>query len=408
MPTPALPGPSPLLLRPFRGVRYAPYRVGDLSAMICPPYDDIGPARVRTLRSRPHHITRLLHTRDPLAVATELERWLLRGVLVRDRHPALYIYQQHSTEGVLQRGVIGILDLPRTGERTVLPHEAVQPQVVKERAVLMAGLRAQPEPLLLTYHSTVPSAAEVIERATRRPPVAIARTGAITHTLWTCTSLGEQAVVAEELAGQQALIADGHHRYAACLGLRDQYGPGPSPWQSCLALLVDTASYPLRLSAIHRIVPGLEAEKAATAAAEVARVRPLPDGPRPPRPGELVLTGGGRAWTVTDPDPRALGEALAGRPAQWRDVPAAVTDDLLLAHTWSVQDLPGAVRHVHGADEAAAAVAGPGSGTAVLLPAMTETAVRQMAGSGVLLPRKSTSFGPKPAVGLVLRVLDGQ
>ncbi|MDK9494459.1 hypothetical protein QEZ40_000337 [Streptomyces katrae] len=78
---------------------------------------------------------------------------------------------------------------------------------------------------------------------------------------------------------------------------------------------------------------------------------------------------------------------------------------MLIGHAWSVPDLPGTVEHVHGIDRAAAAVAVAGSGTAVLLPAVTEDAVRELAAQGVTLPRKSTSFGPKPAAGLAVRLL---
>jgi uncharacterized protein (DUF1015 family) len=50
-------------------------------------------------------------------------------------------------------------------------------------------------------------------------------------------------------------------------------------------------------------------------------------------------------------------------------------------------------------------VAGPDSGSALLLPAISEDTVWELAGAGVRLPRKSTSFGPKPAAGLAMRVL---
>jgi len=155
------------------------------------------------------------------------------------------------------------------------------------------------------------------------------------------------------------------------------------------------------------VIPGLDPDKAVSAVREVTRVRPLPDGVRPPGPGELILVGARRAWTVTEPEPGALREALTGCPPQWSTLPAAVSDQLLLAATWSVPDLPGAVRYVHSARQAVAEVAGPQSGVALLLPAVTEGLVRELAGAGVLLPRKSTSFGPKPAAGLVLRVRGG-
>ncbi|MFJ5726706.1 DUF1015 domain-containing protein [Streptomyces paradoxus] len=168
-------------------------------------------------------------------------------------------------------------------------------------------------------------------------------------------------------------------------------------------MLVDTATYPLRISAIHRVMPALEPGKAAVAASEVARVVPLPGGPRPPEPGELILAGGGRAWAITDPDPRALQEALADHPGQWARVPAAVSDHLLLRRVWSVPDLPGALSYAHDIRQATAAVSA--SGSALLLPAISEETVWDLAGAGVLLPRKSTSFWPKPAAGLAMRVL---
>ncbi len=43
--------------------------------------------------------------------------------------------------------------------------------------------------------------------------------------------------------------------------------------------------------------------------------------------------------------------------------------------------------------------------TAVLMHPVREEVVRDLARQGVTMPRKSTSFGPKPATGLVLRSL---
>jgi hypothetical protein len=153
MPTPALPHPTGLQLRPFQAVRYHPAQASDLSNVICPPYDDIGPVRACSLRVRPHHIARLLYAHDPLTAAGQLDRWRQRGVLVRDARPAIYVYQQQRGARILQRGLIGELSLDRGTTGPVLPHEDVQPHVVTQRAGSMAALRAQLEPLLLTYRS---------------------------------------------------------------------------------------------------------------------------------------------------------------------------------------------------------------------------------------------------------------
>ncbi|MGN9761942.1 DUF1015 family protein [Streptomyces sp. SD31] len=403
MPAPVVPHPkpTPLQLRPFRAVRYDADRVGDPSELLARPYDDPDPARVRARRRHPHHVTRLLYADVPQGAARELGRWLRRGVLRRDEQPALYVYQQQRGARILQRGLIGDLLLPRQAGQ-LLPHEDVSAHVVRQRAAHMSGLRAQLEPLLLAHRGTESTTAQLVDHVTRRTPVAVARIGRITHTLWACDDPAELAPLARGLSVRQALIADGHHRHAACLQLS---GGAAGPWASSLALLVDTATYPLRLSAIHRVLPALEPDKAARNAAEVARVLRLPGGPRPPEPGELILTGGGEAWSITEPDPRALREALADHPSQWAQLPAGVSDHLLLRHAWSVPDLPGAVTYLHDIRQTTAAVSAPGSGSALLLPPISQDTVWGLAGAGVLLPRKSTSFGPKPTAGLVMRVL---
>ncbi|MFD9903002.1 DUF1015 family protein [Streptomyces sp. NPDC059063] len=400
----APPGPAGLDLRPFRAVRYNPEHVGDLSGVICPPYDDLPPAHARSLRVRPHHVSRLLYADDPRAALGQLRRWLGRGVLRRDDTPALYLYEQRDDRQVVQRGLIGELRLPAA---PLLPHEAVRPHEVRRHAALMAGLRAQLEPLLIACRPADRTLSDLADRLVRRPPHAVARTGRVTHRLWACTDPSAQQALVRGLAAGPALIADGHHRHAAARQLVDGDRPEFTGFfGGALALVVDTVAHPLRLTAIHRVLPGLDAAKAAVAAADVARVRRLPDGPRQPRPGELVLTGGGRAWAVTDIEPRALSEALAGQPEPWHRLPVAAADHLLIGRALAVPDLPGAIRHVHGVERAIAAVAPPDGGTALLLPPLGEPTVWEVAAQGVLLPRKSTAFGPKPASGLALRVAE--
>jgi hypothetical protein len=185
MPAPVipLPKPTPLPLRPFRAVRYDAHRVGDPSELLAPPYDDLDPARVRALRRHPHHVARLLYADAPQDAAREPRRWLRRGVLRRDERPTLYVYQQRRGARILPRGVIGDLLLPRRPGQ-LLPHEDVSAHVVRQRATHMSGLRAQLEPLLLAHRGMESATARLVDHVTRRTPVALARIGQITHTLW--------------------------------------------------------------------------------------------------------------------------------------------------------------------------------------------------------------------------------
>ena len=98
------------------------------------------------------------------------------------------------------------------------------------------------------------------------------------HQLWALTDPAEHAAVAADLAARTALIADGHHRYAAYLKLQDQErgaGRGDGPWDYGLAFLVDSAAYPPRIGAIHRVIPGLTPGRAAEMAKGAMRVERL-------------------------------------------------------------------------------------------------------------------------------------
>lgn len=96
----------------------------------------------------------------------------------------------------------------------------------------------------------------------------------------------------------------------------------------------------------------------------------------------------------------------ADRPTAWRTLDATVLHATLLDHLWNVpEDDPSRIAYIH---DTAATVekAERDGGTAVLLHPVREEVVRDLARQGVTMPRKSTSFGPKPASGLVLRALD--
>ncbi|MBQ0987634.1 DUF1015 domain-containing protein [Streptomyces sp. F63] len=435
-----------LRLSPFRGLRYAPERVSSLAAVTSPPYDVVvRPDGLRHLETAdPYNIVRLIlpHGDSPAVchrrAGETLRRWRAEGVLRADPEPALYVYEQYG-EGLLQRGLIGALRLSPPGDRVVLPHEDVMPDVVADRTALMRATAANLEPLLLTYRSDETEdghgphgATAVIERAVRRTPLLTTTTeDGRRHRLWAVTDPAELTEVDADLGRRQALIADGHHRWATYLRLREEQ-PAPGPWDSGLVLLVDTARHPLRVRAIHRLLPRLPLPEALDALRGAFRVRrvegPLPnalkalndpaDSPEPEsgtaRTGTgggtgnaFLLTGGDGSFHLVDhPDPALLARTVpGGRPRAWRTLDATVLHSVLLGRIWEVPDDPEHIRYIHDAAAAVEQVDRHG-GTAVLMRPVREETVRQLAQQGVMMPRKSTSFGPKPATGLVLRSLD--
>ncbi|MGY0487403.1 DUF1015 family protein [Streptomyces sp. WG-D5] len=420
-------GTNGLDLIPFRGVRYVPERVGSLAAVTSPPYDVVvRPDGLLHLENAdPHNIVRLIlpqalepQARNDLA-ATTLHRWLTEGILAPDSEPALYVYEQRNGD-MLQRGIIGALHLSEASEGVVLPHEDVMPHVVEDRAGLMRTTAANFEPLLLTYrgNGNATGATAVIERTANKAPLLATTTeDGYSHRLWSLTDPDDQRQVHDDLAAHQALIADGHHRWATYLRLRTEHpATGDSPWDYGLVLLVDTARYPLRVRAIHRLMSRLPLDRALAAARPHFRVRevagPLPHAmdvlARASADGNaFLLTGTEDTYHLLDrPDPVLLDRTIpADRPEAWRTLDATVLHSTLLAHVWEIpEDSPADIAYIHDPEATVEKVRRDG-GTAVLMHPVREEVVRELARQGVTMPRKSTSFGPKPATGLVLRTL---
>lgn len=411
-------------LIPFRGVRYVPERVGSLAAVTSPPYDVVvRPDGLLHLESAdPHNIVRLILPQATTATARNqqaaetLHTWLSEGILAPDPEPSLYVYEQRDA-GILQRGIIGALRLSEAREGVVLPHEGVMPHVVEDRAALMRATSANLEPLLLTYRSDgdATGATAVIERTvTNKPLLSTTTEDGFSHRLWAVTDPADLAEIQSDLSHHQALIADGHHRWATNLRLRSEH-PSDGPWDYGLVLLVDTARYPLRVRSIHRYLHRLPVTDALAALAGSFRVRTV-EGPLPRALEALaeaadagnafLLAGDGAFHLVDRPSPELLARTIpADPPEAWRTLDATVLHSTLLDHLWQIPDAPEHIAYIHDT-EATVEKAERDGGTAVLMHPVREEVVRELARQGVTMPRKSTSFGPKPASGLVLRSLD--
>jgi len=426
-----------LALSPFRGVRYAEDRVTGLAEVTSPPYDVIAHDKEdQLLAADPHNIVRLILPRHAPGqpgdrngeAARTLRQWQDQGILVSDAAPALYLYEQAAIDGpesgrVVQRGLIGALRLAPPDAGIVLPHEDVAAGPVAGRRKLMEATQANLEPIFLLYDGGQRgAAARIVDTAADgRGPLSEALTAdGLRHRLWAITQESELAAIAADLAPRQALIADGHHRYAAYRELqqrRHAAGAGAGPWDFGLALLVDSAAYPPQIAAIHRVLPGISPAAAAQLAAAAFRVRPLDGGSADltaalaelAAAGEdgpaFVVAGSGSAFLLTDPDPaRAAAAMPPGHSARWRGLAPAILQELLIGKIWGITDDERSVRIVH--HDAAAAVraadAVPG-GTAVISLPVSAADVYAVAAIGERMPRKSTSFSPKPRTGIVIR-----
>ena len=418
------------MLAPFRGIRYARDRVSGIANVTSPPYDVISGGILEHLRAAdPHNVVRLILPGEDAdasqTAASLLRNWLSAGVLVRDRMPALYLYEQaDEASSWLQRGIISLVRLGSPETAGILPHESVMPGLVADRRALMAATQANLEPIFLIYDGeqadegarTASGTIDMVA-AERTPLVSIATEDGVAHRLWRLSDRGDLESITADLAGRRALIADGHHRYAAYMDLQAEMraaGLGAGPWDYGLAFLVDSDAYPPRLGAIHRVLPGLPPERAAELAKAAFTVQDLPadgglaralaclgaagrEGPA------FLLAGASGFWLLSQPDPVQVAASMpADASARWRCLDAAVMQQLLMGRLWGIADSERDVLINHDAADAVRVATSTGA-TAVICNPPSFEAVIQIAAQGERVPRKSTSFGPKPRTGLVLR-----
>jgi uncharacterized protein (DUF1015 family) len=354
---------KPLRLAPFCGMTLSPARVGD-------------PASARAF-ARPYR-----------SVAGRLREWERRGHVEADDSAALYLHE-YTAGGLTVRGIVGALDLSRRAtrleDRAVWPHEGIHPVQVDELADRMFEMSMNPAPILLVHDGPATVRTFVRRLVTTHPDREFTDRAGQQHRLWRIDDPADLDMIDAQLSRSSALIADGHHRYAAYLRLQ-QENPG-TQWDSGLAMLVDQGDTGLFLGAIHRTLRGVTLPDLVDAARDAgARTRALDAGAAlgALAPGTLTTTDGAD-WAAIDVPDRGL------LPVEW-------------LHRHLVPTLPPPQVIFHHSVEEALVLADSAS-CAVLLPAPDFADVVRVVNGGRLLPEKATSFQPKPSLGVLMRSL---
>ena len=424
---------SGLEIRPFRALTYRRRDPGHLARVSSPAYDLVTPAgRDRLADADPHNIVRLILPRgvagggddggrDPARQAARmLASWQQDGILDRDAAPALWLYELQPPDGAPATvGWLGAVALPPAGSTAVLPHEDTYAPAVEGRRALLAATGTDLEPIVLA-HDPDAAVAELTAVARQGAPALELRdSDGVGHRLWRVTDPALLSRVAAALGTTDAVIADGHHRFAAArANSRGESAHEGS--DAVLALVTPMGAGGLRVAPIHRVVPDLSLDAALAAAGQGFRVTELPLDQRDQAGvvaavGRWLATEGESGFLVTDghrlhqlagPSDAVLATVPTEAPPAWRRLDVVLAHHGLLATLWRRDDGPESVLIAHTAEDAVR-TATDRAGVALLLRAPSPADVAAVARAGARMPRKSTLFIPKPRTGLVLRPLAG-
>ena len=415
-------------VRPLRALHYDPDRVGDLAAVVSPPYDVIDPAQRAALQAQsPANVVAidLPQGDDPYAAAAErFAAWREDGTLVRDPQPAFWVLSQDYTgpdgKRYTRNGFFARVRVEEYGPGRIRPHERTHPGPKEDRLRLTRATKANLSPIFALYDDPAGTAWGALEGEIDGEPFAdVTDPDGTRHRVWRVADPAAVEAVTETLATSELLIADGHHRYETARVYAEEHGGGEGAHRYVLTCLVALQDPGLTVFPTHRLLNGLDATKREALRDEVLgdwevtettleELEP-PPGTDPVQLGYLDA-GHKRPLRLTLKAQDAVDAKLPDRSEAYRHLDTAVLEALVLTGALGMSEDD--ISHLNGLDysrtteEARERILSGDVQAGFFMGATPVERIRDVAAAGEVMPPKSTFFFPKVLTGLLFNTLD--
>ncbi len=432
-------------IRPFKGLRYHPQKVGDLSKVITMPYDRIHAAeQARYYALSPYNFVRIIQgLREPDEPTNNVytrancykQTWMTEQVMIREAKPVLYVLEQRFTtpdgQSHVRRGFTAALELTRFDEGVILPHERTLSGPKIDRLNLTRVTQTAWGHIFILY----PDDKNAID--TLLQPYLDVHTPYILHEQVIEPSVEQRFWIVEDEALINAIveamepkrnlvIADGHHRYETALNYRDEMrarfpdAPANAAFNYVMATFVSMSNPGLVILPTHRlihdygqmsgsqlleaIVPYFEVKSVADRAAmETAMAQAEAEHPR-------FGFYDGSYYVLTLKSPQAMDDLAPDRAPAWRALDVAVLHTIILEHVMGLtKESIARKENIDYLRDPTAGYEAVQQGKADFLFLLNGTRMEQVracTAAGEKMPQKSTDFYPKIISGLVALPLD--
>ncbi|MGH2974772.1 MAG: DUF1015 domain-containing protein [Solirubrobacterales bacterium] len=411
-------------VKPIAALHYDLAQIPSLGDVTAPPYDVIdAEARAALIERSPFNVVELdlpeaPPGHDPYEQAAQtLSEWTSRGILTTDREPSIWALTQDYTgpDGLprTRRGLLARVRVTDYGPGRIRPHERTQPGPKEDRLKLTRATRHNLSPIFALHPTSV---WDLVEPALGPEPWAeVADPEGTTHRVWRLTDPSIHDVLSAALADDELLIADGHHRYETARVYADEVG-GEGPHRYTLVCLVSLQDPGLTIFGTHRMLLYLDGDATKRldaaieerfATEEVDRTNADPAGEE--GIGVFGFARADRALRLRLKDPGALERALPDRSRAYRQLDAAILEELILKDTLGMSDDDIAAKRGLGYTSDPARTlrqldTGEYEAAFLLRPTPVEQ-VREVAAAAETMPPKSTYFFPKLLTGIVFNPL---
>lgn len=410
------------LIKPFRGLRPAAGRAGEVAA---PPYDVLSSdeARVRAT-GKPWsflHISKPeidlpvdIDPYDPAVYAKAAENlgsMLETGVLKRDETPCYYAYRltmQTPAGTHVQTGLVASASVACYDANRIKKHEFTRPDKEDDRVRQIEATNAQTGPVLLAYPPSANADALIRTITSGQADADVTADDGIRHQIWVCADLAQIDAITRCFDGMESLyIADGHHRSAAASRVAAARRQEGLELSSDYFLAVIFPHHEMKILDYNRVVKdlhGLEKSALTGRLADAFSIEPSQGQVAPESPGVFGMYLAEQWYRLT-----IKPKLVPTDPVASLDV--SLLSDHVLGPILGITDLRRDKRidFVGGIRGLAELERRVDSGEMAVAFSLHPTRMDQLmavADSHNVMPPKSTWFEPKLADGLVSHVLD--
>ncbi len=218
-------------IKGFKGIRYNPDKVGDLSKVIAPPYDVIDQqGQEEFYQLSQYNVIRLIlakgHEDDRYKNAgATFQEWLSDSVLIQEDHPCIYPYYQEFEAGgefFTRKGFVATVKIEDFASKKIFPHEQTFRKHKEDRLKLTTACNANMSQVFAVYPDQSGEVEKLIDGSIQEPIMSTVTKDGVNNKLW---KIADQAVINEisfKLMDKSLLIADGHHRYETAINFRNK------------------------------------------------------------------------------------------------------------------------------------------------------------------------------------------
>lgn len=262
---------------PFRGYRYDPEIVGDISDVVTPPYDRVYPDVQQTCyRRSPFNIVRIIkglreeNDSEGSNVYTRaadcLDEWITKEVLIRESEPAFYAYHQTYTfegERLTRKGVIA---LGKLEPEKVHAHEKTLKGPKEDRLKLMQATEANFGHIFMLYSDPSRATETALQTfvESEAPLIEAEDADGNAHQVWRITDETIIHAIQQAVEAKDLYIADGHHRYETAVNYMNACNEqswqqaAPESFGMRMMTLFNVSEPGMSIRPIHRLVHGVD------------------------------------------------------------------------------------------------------------------------------------------------------